>query len=147
MENTVSSENVISCNDEIKGYLLESSKWCKFLAIMGYVGMGLCSLLGLLMMSGLSFLDAIYKGKPLFGLGLMYIIIAVVYYFPTTYLYKFSERIKQGLQSNNESIVTEGFSNLKKLCKFTGIMTIVIISLYALALVILVPVFLFIRPI
>jgi hypothetical protein len=39
MENTVGSEKLIACNEEMKCYLLESAKWCKFLAIVGYIGL------------------------------------------------------------------------------------------------------------
>ena len=147
MENEVGSENLIACNDEIKCYLLESSKWSKFLAIVGYVGMGFLILLGILMMFGLSFLSTLSKGVPLFGFGLLYILLAVMYYFPTTYLYRFSVRIKQGVHSNDESVVTDGFLNLKKMFKFFGIMMIVILSLYALILVIAIPAALYFKTI
>jgi hypothetical protein len=140
MENTVDSENAIVCNDEIKDYLLESSKWGRFLAILGYVGMGLLILVGLLVMFGFLFAQANLSALPMFLMGLFYIFAAIVYYFPTTYLYRFSVRIKQGVELNDESVVTDGFSNLKKLLKFVAIMSIVVLSLYILILLILIPV-------
>lgn len=147
MENTVGSENLITCNNEIKSYLLETSKWSKFIAIMGYVGLGLLTLLGLLLMFGLSFPSTLPKGIPMFGFGFLYILMAVLYYFPTTYLYRFSERIKKGVNSNDESVVTDAFLNLKKTFKFMGIMLIVILSLYAMILVFAVPAILFFKAI
>lgn len=147
MENTVGSENLISCNNEIKGYLLETSKWSKFLAIVGYIGLGFIVLLGLLLMFGLSLPNAFPKGMPMFGFGLLYILMAVLYYFPTTYLYKFAVKIKNGVNSNDESIVTDAFLNLKKTFKFIGIMMIVILSLYALILVFAVPALLFFKSV
>jgi hypothetical protein len=47
-------ENSLIGNAEINGYLFETSKWGKFLAIIGYIGMVLLVLLGIFMMLGLS---------------------------------------------------------------------------------------------
>lgn len=145
MKNTGGSEKLIDCNDEIKYYLLESSKWSKFLAIIGYVVMGFLILLGFLMMLRLPLLSVLSKGGSMFGLGLLYILIAVIYYFPTTYLYRFSYKIKQGVHSNDESVFTDGFLNLKKMFKFKGIMMIVVLSLYALISVIAIPIVLYLK--
>lgn len=147
MENTVGSENLITCNNEIKSYLLETSKWSKFIAIVGYISLGLLILLGLLLMFGLSLPSTFPKGMPMFGFGFLYILMAVLYYFPTTYLYRFAKRIKQGVNSNDESVVTDAFLNLKKTFKFMGIMVIVILSLYALILVFAVPTILFFKAV
>ncbi len=147
MENLTSQqENAapIVINEEIKSYLLETSKWGKFMAIVGYVGMGLLVLLAIVMMVGLSFLSGIARtGFPMGIMGLVYIALAVLYYFPVTYLYKFSVQMKQGINSGDESSVTTGFQNLKSLFKFMGIMVIVIISIYALVLLIAIPAALF----
>jgi hypothetical protein len=145
MENNTTNANTIAINEEIKSYLLESAKWCKFLAILGYIGMGILTLVGLLMMVGLPFMSSSYESVPLFGLGLLYVLLAVVYYFPTLYLYRFAFRIKQGFYSNDESVLTDGFLNLKKSLRFVGIMIIILLSLYALILVIAIPTALFLN--
>jgi hypothetical protein len=145
MENTEYSEKVMVCNDEIKSYLLVSSKWSKFLAIVGFVGMAIMMLIGLLMLVGLPFLSALSKTAPMWGIGVLYLLFGVMYYFPTLYLYRFSEKIKRGIQENDESILTDGFLNLKKMFKFVGIVMIVVLSMYALILVIAVPVALYLR--
>lgn len=136
MENIQQSENHEIVNNEVKTYLLETSKWGKFLAIVGYVGMGLLVLAGLLFMVSFSQLQNLSNSSvPTGFLGFAYIVMAVIYFFPINYLYKFSTRMKQGLLANNEMSVTSAFQNLKSLFKFTGILTIVIISLYVLILV------------
>jgi len=127
-------------NHEIKSYLLEVTKWAQFLAIVGYVAMGLLVIVALVSMFALSAIGKIAgSGFPMGLVGLLYIILAVIYYFPVTYLYKFSVQTKQAIQIQNEGLLTSGFQNLKSLFKFMGILTIVMLSLYGVALLIAVP--------
>lgn len=120
-------------SEEMIKELLETTKWARFLAIMGYVGMGLLLLLALIMivigLLGLS------RGINLSAFGGAYLVLVVVYYFPVTYTNKFALLTKSGLLSNNAAEVAEGFKNIRKLYKFSVIMVIVIIVLYILAMI------------
>ena len=148
MENTEITQPVssqLSFNDQIRDYLLETSKWGKFLAIVGYVGMGLLVLMGLGVAVASSVLSEMAAtGLPLAVLGVVYIVIAVLYFFPINYLYKFSVNMRKGLVSTGQDAVNEGFKNLKSLFRFMGIMTVVVLSIYALAIVIAIPVMIFV---
>lgn len=127
-------------NKEINDYLLETSKWGKFLAIVGYIFMGLMILLAIFMMVGLSALSKFSStGFPMGPIGFVYILFAVIYYFPVTYLYKFSVQIKDGLNQKDQPVLTSGFRNLKSLFTFMGILTIVILAIYAIILVVAIP--------
>jgi hypothetical protein len=140
MESTQSDEVLMSVNDEIKGYLLETSKWGKLLAIVGYVLIGLLIMLGLGVIVGFSVFGKItHIGFPMGFFGIVYILIAGLYYFPVNYLNKFSDQIKKGVNSNDQPSVTSGFGNLKSLFKFMGIFTIVILSMYFVALIAVLP--------
>jgi len=141
METQQQPEITIVINQEIKDFLLETSKWGKFLAITGYVGVGLLMLMGLGFTIGFTVFSSVTDlGFPIGLFGLIYVLIAVLYYFPVTYLYRFSVQIKQGLTSNDQQTVTTGFGNLKSVYKFMGIFTIVILSIYSLALVLILPI-------
>lgn len=140
IETTQLAENQFTINSEIKDYLLETSKWGKLLAIVGYVGIGLLILAGIAVMVGFSIFKSISDiNFPMGALGLVYVLIAVLYFFPVNYLYRFSVQVKQGLNLNNEQSVVSGFGNLKSLFKFMGIFTIVILSIYGLMLIIVLP--------
>lgn len=133
-------ESSITVSNEIREYLLETSKWGKFLAIVGYVGMGLILLIGLGFIVGSAGLNAISDDYfPVGAFGLIYIVLAVLYYFPVNYLHKFSVQMKSGIGTNNQNSVTSGFENLKSLFKFMGIFTIVVLSIYAVLLVVVLP--------
>lgn len=147
MENTQSAEKQIVITEEIKDYLLVTAKWSKFIAIIGFIGLGILVLMGLLMMFGLSLFHGLNTGGfftvPAALYGVLYFILAAVYVIPVLYLYRFAVSIKEGVLRNDEDEMTNGFLNLKKMTKFTGIMTIVILGLYALMIVIAVPVMCF----
>lgn len=140
LDSNVQVDNSLFNNREINDYLLETAKWGKFLAIMGYIGMGFMIIAGIFMMVGLSLLKG-FSGEvaPTSIIGLVYFVIAALYFFPVTYLYRFSTQIKEALYLKNEQSLTYGFQNLKSLFKFMGIFTIVILSIYVLAIIIAIP--------
>jgi len=143
MENTdynIQDTNQLTISNEINAYLRETVKWGNFLAIMGYIGIGLLVLLAIFMIAGFSALSEYTKMPfPMGIFGVIYIAIAVLYYFPVSYLQKFSAQVKMALAANNQASLTTGFENLKSLFKFLGIFTIVILSIYALVLLIAIP--------
>jgi hypothetical protein len=146
IDNQVQDENSLVINEEINEYLSETSRWANFLAIVGYVGMGLLMVIAIVMMVGLSRMGDMVGSRIPGGLmGFIYIIFAVIYYFPVSYLHKFSREMKQGLSSKDMNSVSFGFKNLKSLFKFLGIFTIVILSVYALIFLFTIPTMLFLR--
>jgi hypothetical protein len=97
-------------------------------------------------MLGGSQISRIYgEGFPMTMVGFLYLGIGAIYFFPINYLYQYSAKIKQGLQSNDSLTITSAFENLKSLFKFMGIFTIVILSLYGLILLIAIPTLLFLN--
>lgn len=128
----------LNINDVAVVYLNETSKWGKFLAIMGFIAAGLTILLGFF---SSTLMPLIYNKQ--IGMGMMpsaftyflaviYIAIGVLYFFPSLYLYKYSEKIKEAIHSRNSQALTEAFQNQKSLYKFWGILTIIVLALYAL---------------
>lgn len=148
-ENKPMNENTVFSYEEINGYLKETSSWARFLAVVGYVSVGLLVLLAVFVMFGASQLNSFTQspvGMPFEFLGFVYLVVAGLYLIPINYLYKFASRMKSGLLLNDKILVTSGFENLKSLFKFMGILTIVILSIYALILIVAVPVAIFLAP-
>jgi hypothetical protein len=127
-----------------KSHLWETARWAKFLSIVGFV---LCALIivgGLFfgsLFSTFSNRSEMYEGgiNPT-GLGVtmvfVYIIVAVVYFFPCLFLYRFSTKMKIALNGNAQEQLNLAFQNLKSLFKYVGIITIIMLALYGLAIVI-----------
>ena len=146
LENTTAQEKPVMGNETIEMYIKETAKWGKFLAIVGYVVMGILVLLALVMMFGLSALTKVAGQKfPVIWVGIVYVLLAGIYYIPITYLYRFSVRAKQAVLDNDEEQYISAFENLKSLFKFIGIFTIAIFALYALILVVALPVALMLK--
>jgi hypothetical protein len=125
------SNDSILINDEIREYLKETAKWANFLAILGFIGLGLMAIaiIAMLFLNGSRSNNYSNVGGSSF-IAVFYILLAVLYYYPINYLYKFSVDITKGVNSNDQELFTSGFKSLKSLFKFQGILTIVVISIY-----------------
>ena len=86
-----------------RSYLRETAKWAKFLAIIGFVMIGFMVLVGVffgsIMGSAMSDLEdaGLKAGVGTGAFGFIYIFIALLYFFPTLYLYRFATRTKQAV--------------------------------------------------
>ncbi len=132
IDNEINDVNGIQFSDQIKRNLIETGKWTNFLAIVGFVILGLI-LIGAFIFIGLG--ASAFNGEGLVGVGVLYILMVVLYFFPTFYLLQFARKIKTGLSSSIQSEVETAFLNLKKLFKFVGILMIITISLYLLIII------------
>lgn len=127
----------VGLNEEIKGYLYETAKWGKFLAIVGFVMVGFMVIAALFAGSIMSMM-----GNEAFAMmggafiTILYLAMAAIYFMPCLYLYRFSTKTKAALDLGSSMDLTEAFSNLKSVYKFWGILTAVMLGFYALAIVI-----------
>ena len=116
-----------------KQALLVASKWAKFLSIIGFIGVGIMVIVGIFIMFQLSNLPIqITNGFPFGIIGFLYIAMALLYFFPTYYLFQFANNTKKGISNNSNESVEIGLVNLKSMFKFIGIFTVVILSIYVL---------------
>jgi hypothetical protein len=113
--------------------LTTAGKWGRFLAILGFIGCGLMLLGGIIFLAFVPRMPGVGSEASL--LVLIYVLGAVLYFLPTLYLYRFSAAaIDTGRTGSPEDLYNAAL-NIKKLLKFTGIMVIVVIGLYILAIV------------
>jgi hypothetical protein len=73
-------------------------------------------------------------------MGICYLLLALVYFFPVFYMFRFSKFAKQSLlqissvQSSNE-LMANAISYLKKHFRYVGIFTIVLLVIYLLVII------------
>lgn len=117
-------------------YLRETAKWARFLSIVGFVFIGIIVLIALTAGSTLGAVMAA-SGSPIGGLAItiIYLLMAGLFFPPTLYLYRYSKNIKAAIETNNQSLLTEGMGNMKSVFKFWGIYMAVILSIYAVLIV------------
>jgi hypothetical protein len=113
--------------------LTTAGKWGRFLAILGFIGCGL------MLLGGIIFLGVAPRipgmGSEASIIIIFYIVGAVLYFLPTLYLFRFSSAALDTGRTGNPEDLYNAALNIKKLLKFTGIMVIVIIGLYILAII------------
>lgn len=124
----------------IKSHLNETARWGKFLAILGFIICGLIIIIGLFFGTIFSSLvnrspDLSYQGNMSSGsfgalAAVFYIIIAVVYFFPCLFLYRFSTKMKTALNGNEQTDLTLSFQNLKSLFRYVGVITVIVLAIY-----------------
>lgn len=127
---------------EAQTYLRESGKWANFLGIMGFVICGLLLIISLFigsMMSIMGKISPMYSELPAVAGGIFTVIIIlldILYFFFAFYLYQFGSKIKRGLSFGDSEQVATALGKLKSFFKLWGIVTIVVLCLYALEIVI-----------
>jgi hypothetical protein len=129
-----------------KLHLAEAARWARFLSIIGFVICALILCFGIFAGSILSVFTSRYTGASATDVGstfgpvfiVMYAIIAVIYFFPCLFLFRFAGLMKSALASNDQNTLNGSFQNLKKLFRYVGILTIIALAFYLIALLIMI---------
>lgn len=125
-----------------KTQLSDASKWARFLAIVGMVLLLLMIAFGVffstLLSSRMGDLDAEatsgWRSAMGVGMAVVYIIIAVIWFFPLLFLLRFANAMRTALNGNNQDALNASFANLKRCFKYIGIVTIILLVIYAVVL-------------
>jgi amino acid transporter len=143
MEENLNSENFeMQLNESAKGFLRETAKWAYFLSILGYIGIGFIILVAIFagtIFGLISNMSHQMGGLGLFGgtfITVIYLSIAVLYFFPVYYLNKFASNAKIALKNNDSESLATSFEFLKSHYKFIGILSVIILCLYVFIFVI-----------
>lgn len=118
----------------MKADLISASKWALFLCIVGSIGMALLVIIGILMFvvgSNFGLVNTPFGA----GIGALYLVIAAIYIYPLIKGFQFANATKAACLTDNETQLARGFSGLRAVLQFFGIMTIIVLVIYAFALV------------
>jgi hypothetical protein len=144
LENLDLLSNELQVSPQALSYLSESAKWGKFLAIMGFIICGITVVLAFFLPVFLTQLPPYNTLPSEFNSGMkvtmtiVYLLLALLFFFPCFYLYKFSVKMQSAVKMVSQENFDESLMNLKSILKFYGIFTIIILSFYALAFIIVV---------
>ena len=124
-----------------KNLLAEIAKWGKFVSIVGFVlcGILLVVAVALVFMGGKISEQMVAMGQPAGAVnnmtGVIYAVIAILYYFPSKYIYDFSVYMQQAVQYDDQESIDYSFDRLRAFFKFIGVLAIIAIGFYAFAFV------------
>ncbi|MTI38474.1 DUF5362 family protein [Fulvivirga lutimaris] len=130
MESTELNEGIRLTGQALRN-LNETRKWTMFISIFGFVMVGFMLIMALFAGSFLSNLPNA-QGMPTGIFSFIYILIALLYFFPIYYLYKFSAHMKLGIVMKSEQEVEDAFKHLKSHYKFMGILLAIVLAFYVL---------------
>lgn len=133
----------LTIDSTTKSHLSEAAKWAKFLAVVGMI------FLGLMIVAGIFGSTMIFRmaGNELDGPGgnfasygsllmaVYVVIIAAIWFFPLLFTFRFSSQMKVALAGNDQQALNHSFQNLKRCYRFVGILTIILLAIYALVIV------------
>ncbi|MCF6132006.1 hypothetical protein [Flavobacterium wongokense] len=144
-------QNKLSLDHLAVQALRESAKWCMFLAIVGFIFIGLMVMAGVFMTIVMSAMPANLPNDPYAQLGMdnpfmkiknyigiIYFVFGLINFFPVYYLFNYAKGTKDALDSGREEVLSNALVNLKSHHKYLGIFTIVMLSLYVIGIIALI---------
>jgi len=124
-------------NPEALINLEATRKWTLFLSILGFVFIGLMLLMSVFFLSifrGIGLPLELPTTLPMFSIIPM-LIVMVIYFFPIFYLFQFSRFSKIAVANRDEASLARALKFLKLHYQFMGILAIIGIGIYALAII------------
>jgi len=117
-------------------YLRATKPWVRLISIIMFVMVGLTFLAGFMLFfipSG----PAMRGGGAFFGpiVGIIYFIFGGLYLFPAYFLHQYASSINDLLNGGGDSALENALGSQKSFWRFVGILTLIIIGLYALVFV------------
>lgn len=133
----------LSIDSNSKSHLSEAAKWAKFLSIVGMVMLALMivfAIVGITMLNKFSGAFDTSNGSNVAGYGsavfaIYFVVIGVIWFFPLLFTYRFANKMKVALAGNDQQALNTSFQNLKICYRYVGILTIVLLAIYALVIV------------
>jgi hypothetical protein len=133
---------LLTITEDIRSFIYESSKWTKFLSILGFVFTAMLILLSLSAGAIISATNAIAgaQNNPYAAMGsgfltVFFLVSAAINFYPSFVLFKFSTSARQAVLYGDQESLSVAMSKLKSYFKFWGVLLIVILGFYALAIV------------
>lgn len=148
MEETQSSSLFsLSIDPLTKAHLSETARWARFLAIVGMISLALMILFGLIysiwissmvdsMQNQVGFQPRAYSTGLAAGSAFVFILMAVVGFFPLLYMLRFANQMRTALYGNDQESLNTSFQNLKRYFRYLGIITIIGIGLWVIWLLV-----------
>jgi hypothetical protein len=132
----------LTVTEDIRSFIYESSKWTKFLAIVGFVFTGLMVMLSLSVSAIISSMNNMVgaQNNPYAAMGtgfltVFLLVMAAIYFYPSFILFKFSTSAKQAVLYGDQESLSVAMNKMKSFFKFWGILLIVILGFYGLAII------------
>jgi hypothetical protein len=131
MENNVESRR-IEIEQESLNHLNTTRKWAMFIAIIGFIFLGLIIIIGMIAGTFLSAFSSTSTTPEIPGylMSAIVLVLAVVYFFPIFFLFRFSKHTAHAVKTLNKMDLYKAIKNLKSYFVYIGILIIIVLSIY-----------------
>lgn len=142
MENLDLLNNDLQVSPASQTFLYEAARWGRFLSILGFIICGLMVVVAFFVPTVLTHvthydqITSTMTSAMATGITMGYLLFGLLLFFPCLYLCKFAVKMKLALSVKSQENFDTSLQNLKSLLKFCGIFAIIILSIYALAFII-----------
>jgi hypothetical protein len=124
--------------------LLATKPWARLCSIIGFIGSVFMVLAGLgMMLGGVAMGQNSPFGRGLgAGMGLVYILLSLLYFFPSLFLFKYASKIGVASSTQSAADIVSALEQQKLFWKFAGILVsiMIIFMLIGIASAILIPI-------
>jgi hypothetical protein len=129
---TSQEKNNIEIEQETLKILNSTRKWSMFMAILGFMFVGLIIVAGVIATTFLSTLsiDESNAGFPEWLVIISIFFIAFIYFFPVLFLFRFSKFTGIAVSTLDKKELHKAFRNLKAYFVYLGILIIIVLALY-----------------
>lgn len=144
-QNQTSSLFELGVSSDAKSHLAEAAKWARFVAICGMICLVLVVVFGIIASLAVgkaaNEYDAFYREQGVSTAGLsagmmiVYILIGLLYFFPLLFTLQFANKMKVALTSGDDLMLAESFRSLKKTFRYLGVLTIIGLAFFVMAIV------------
>ena len=139
------NQNLLSSDLQVDpiaaNHLKETAKWAKFMAVVGMVLSILIGIMAIFIGSIMANLNRGFGGSAALGgvgtglLTIYYLFIGAIYFFISLFLFRFATKMKQALRTSDQEYFNVSLLNLKLVYRVMGIITIIFLSFFVLALI------------
>lgn len=143
MEHTDQTENPqLTVTEEVRSYIYETTKWTRLLAIVGFVVSAFTALTALGAQGIISAMSQVMgeANNPYAKIGagpMMFFLLlaAFIYFYPSLLLFNYSNKARNAVFYAEQDEFTAAMAKMKSFFKFWGVLTIVVLGLYALIII------------
>ncbi len=108
--------------------------WVRLMSVLGFLGSALIVLVSLAMFAGAGL--ARRFGPAGIGIGFLYLCMALLYIFPSLYLWRYASAIQALGLSRSSGDLEQALLHQKSFWRFVGILTAIVLCIYAMVLVV-----------
>jgi len=135
-------EEVTIVGQADRTHLARAGKWARFIAIVGFIGVGLGVtglVAGMLIMFAAGAMPGVPLGPAMNSILVAYLVVALaviaIYVIPLLYLYRFGSKAQAAARGEDAEAVSEALANLGRYFRFLGIVIIVGLCLYVVMII------------